>query len=921
MASAVGGASSSNLSSLYNSANMISGLASGMDTEGMIESLVQSYSKKITSIQQQVTKTEWEQEAYRSIISKMSSFSSKYTSYSSSTNLLSNSFFTNAVNVTPKGTYANSVTASGRTTSEILLHEVSQLATSARWTTSGVKDLLGNGGQILASSALDLTEDVELGSLNGTLGLTYGDKSIFLSFDEATDTNIKSMDDLVKAIQTKLSKETITVGSTAYKASEVISVEANNGEITLKDQKGNKFYISSASGTLAKQFGLTGKELNEENKIISFRPSNSDKPGDPLNFTTTKSAAEYLSGTSMSIRLNGVNKSFKLPKIEVDGTSFKLNGKAYDTSTQQGKDDFNKAYASILNETVQKEFGSKLSVELSDGKLLFKGKNAEDEIVVNCDAGLALGIGKVATSYLSTSKTLEELGISLDPDNLTKATDKDGKELKDDTGDDNLYVFEINGVKIGNYSKNTDLATILADINNSDAGVKVSYSKLSNNFVFTAKETGSEQQIRINEGSFASKIFGATADADGNLKTNLKNYTKGQDSKFSVTINGIQKTMSRSSNSAELDGMTLNLKDTFFTAINSYTTTNFGIADSGVITNGGTMTFSFLDETGAQKEIKVNVANNSDFLDELNKSTELTNYFDLALKSGQLVLTSKVQGAGENLEILRDIPAVGKTQTLTTQQSKSFNPNSAVSFETSTNADPIVDAIKSMIADYNIMIGEIKKAYSTLPAQKSNGKPYDPLTDEDMEDMSQSAIEKYEEKAKQGLLFGDSTLSSLYEKLRFIFSPSGKDGALLQKMGISTSYSSSDGALTVTVDETKLKAMLESDPDAVADVFSRSSSGNDGIMQKLKTQMDAYAATTGAVKGILVRKAGTPLSSLSLLNNTLQTKIDGLNKDIESWQDKLASKVDYYTKQFTRLETLINEMNSQSGALAGLMGG
>ena len=61
----VSGTSSSNLSSLYNSANTISGLASGLDTEGMIESLVQSYSNKITSIQQQVTKTEWQRSCPR----------------------------------------------------------------------------------------------------------------------------------------------------------------------------------------------------------------------------------------------------------------------------------------------------------------------------------------------------------------------------------------------------------------------------------------------------------------------------------------------------------------------------------------------------------------------------------------------------------------------------------------------------------------------------------------------------------------------------------------------------------------------------------------------------------------------------------------------------------------------------------------
>ena len=64
--------SSSNLlSSLSNSAHVVSGLASGMDTEGMIESLVQSYQAKINSIAQNVIKTEWKQDAYRSIIAKM----------------------------------------------------------------------------------------------------------------------------------------------------------------------------------------------------------------------------------------------------------------------------------------------------------------------------------------------------------------------------------------------------------------------------------------------------------------------------------------------------------------------------------------------------------------------------------------------------------------------------------------------------------------------------------------------------------------------------------------------------------------------------------------------------------------------------------------------------------------------------------
>ena len=64
------------------------------------------------------------------------------------------------------------------------------------------------------------------------------------------------------------------------------------------------------------------------------------------------------------------------------------------------------------------------------------------------------------------------------------------------------------------------------------------------------------------------------------------------------------------------------------------------------------------------------------------------------------------------------------------------------------------------------------------------------------------------------------------------------------------------------------------DPDAVADAFTRT--GDDGnvpgIMQSMKTQLDRYAGLTGATKGILVEQAGTPLSSLSLMNNTLTGK-------------------------------------------------
>ncbi|MBQ2697838.1 MAG: flagellar filament capping protein FliD, partial [Clostridia bacterium] len=245
-----------------------------------------------------------------------------------------------------------------------------------------------------------------------------------------------------------------------------------------------------------------------------------------------------------------------------------------------------------------------------------------------------------------------------------------------------------------------------------------------------------------------------------------------------------------------------------------------------------------------------------------------------------------------------------------------------VTFKTTSDSDKIVETIKNMVSDYNEMVTEIKKAYSTMPEQRSNGQYYEPLTEEDMEGMSDREIEKYEEKAKTGILFGDYDLSSLYSRLRDAVQMAGKDGADLAFAGIGTSYS--DGLTTLTLDENKLRSALETDPDRVTEIFTKSQdsgSATDGLMQALKKPLNTFGAVTGATKGVLVQKAGSILSPTSIYQNTIQQQLDALDDSISSWQDKINDKIDYYTSKFTQLEKLVNEMNSQSSALMGLMGG
>ena len=75
--------SAGSLSSIYGTRNVLSGLASGMDTESMIENAVSGIKMKIQNLLKKRTKVEWQQEAYRSIIDKAVNFNYKYTSYAS----------------------------------------------------------------------------------------------------------------------------------------------------------------------------------------------------------------------------------------------------------------------------------------------------------------------------------------------------------------------------------------------------------------------------------------------------------------------------------------------------------------------------------------------------------------------------------------------------------------------------------------------------------------------------------------------------------------------------------------------------------------------------------------------------------------------------------------------------------------------
>ena len=787
--------STSSSSSIYGSrnTNIISGLASGLDTEALIEGMLESYKQKIQGLQQDRTKLQWQQSAYQSISNKLVELSRKYTSYTSTTNLFSNSFFDNAVTTTAKGTYSDLVSATGKGTSDVVINGVSQLASKAQYSVSNsLGTNISGTTATVTGGELNLSNDMTLSTIDGSLSIKYGSQTINLNFGELDlfqDGNGKlDTSKLQETINKQLDETEIVVGGTTCKASERVSVTVgSNGEVSLNEigGAGNPLYISGASGNFASLVKDLEDAVKDESSSFSLDMTK--------DVSKTVSTSDYLSDKTISVTLNGQTKTIKLDGI-----------------TPQGSESFNDAFVRTLNEKVADAFGNgKLTAKLDGGKLTFTG-NASDNFSISSGAGELVGLGsETLTSYLDTNKTLGDLL----GDNMGGL-----KEVGQDDNGNDLYELTINDKKIGKFTKDTTMSQVMDAINaNTEAGVDVSYSKLTNEFVFTAKETGSAGKIEMGD-DLAKQLFG---DSSG--------YTQGTDAVFTATINGKTQTFTRSTNNVDLDGLKVTLEGTFDAVY---------------------------------------------------------------VKDDQ----------GQNTDV------VDKTQ--------------GVSFSTKTNTDTIVDAIKQFVEDYNALVTEVKKAYSDMPLQQSNGSGYEPLTAEQEADMTESELKAYEEKAKTGILFMDSDLSSLYNSLRSAVTPGGNDGAYLRSIGINTSYS--EGLTTISLDEAALREALETDPDGVRDAFAKSQkngAATDGLMASIQSVTEKYAATTGATKGILIEKAGSQYAPTSALSNTMLDKMSDIDEQIEKWQDKMTNQVDYYTNKFTQLELLINQMNSQSSALAGLTGG
>lgn len=236
----------------------------------------------------------------------------------------------------------------------------------------------------------------------------------------------------------------------------------------------------------------------------------------------------------------------------------------------------------------------------------------------------------------------------------------------------------------------------------------------------------------------------------------------------------------------------------------------------------------------------------------------------------------------------------------------------AVTMTSTTDVDDIMAKIKEFVTTYNGFIKDLNDQ-----TKETKYRDYKPLTSEQREEMSESEIKLWEEKAKSGLLRGDTLIREGLAGMRSLVyqSNSGIDSKYnsLFSIGITTSKNYNDGG-TLEIDETKLRKVLEEDPDAVEKLFKNSEGKKDdvvdgktvdtrGYLDKLRESMKTFEIT-------IEKKAGR--STMTDAQYAIGKNLVDTESRISTWKRKLEDIEARYWKQFTAMEQAINKANQQS---------
>lgn len=382
---------------------------------------------------------------------------------------------------------------------------------------------------------------------------------------------------------------------------------------------------------------------------------------------------------------------------------------------------------------------------------------------------------------------------------------------------------------------------------------------------------------KINSGSTLSDL-GFKPEADGTYKLNINGTEISLDKKS--TISSMMSAVNKSA-----AGVTM----TYSSLTNSFTLESKEFGGAGKVEVGDTSlgrSLGLVDDNGT-----VGVSEGQNAIFEINGQ--------------EVYLNDNTYTLDGNTFTFNDNMTIGETYTVNIAK----------------DSTTVKDALKKFVESYNKLIDDVYGYIGKSPAKDDDGNTYEPLTNAEKDEMSEDEITKWEEKAKQGVLYNDSTVSTVMSQMRSALytSVTLDDGSKfgIYNLGIKTSSEWSEHG-KLQIDENAFDKAFENNEDAIIKLFTDSDTG---MMKKLNSVIDGAVKSSGAAntRGTLVRKAGKADSSVTT-DSTIYKEMVKMQDRLKELQDRYDTKEEYWWKVFTNMETAMADLNSQTSYISSYLG-
>lgn len=297
-----------------------------------------------------------------------------------------------------------------------------------------------------------------------------------------------------------------------------------------------------------------------------------------------------------------------------------------------------------------------------------------------------------------------------------------------------------------------------------------------------------------------------------------------------------------------------------------------------------------------------------------NTGTDSVIQFDDELKTALNFATGEHKVATNASFTVNGIKVDRQTNTVTfdnmtiTLKSDFTAAEGAVTLSAATDTQKIFDNIKGFVDKYNETIDLMNKK-----VREEKFRTFAPLTKAQRDELSEDEIKKWEEKAMSGMLRGDTILRGTMDTLRSKWSgatssTNDKEMQQLFQIGLSTGSDFTNGG-KIELNEEKLKAAIEKDPEQVYKLFTDEKTG---LLPQIRDAATSSRTSITRIAG--ADGAGAPTYTMGREMTQIDTRIQRLN-------DLLVDKENAYYRRFAAMETAMNQANSQAASLQQFMGG